>query len=509
MSNTAETCWLDQRVDEVYSNFDPIPLVDRIVAPEYPLEALGSILGEAAERLRYYVQTPPGMAGQSVLAAAALAIQGTTDVQRGPIGDGPVSLMLMTIAESGDRKSSIDRLALSPIRAWEAERREALPNLLADYRAAIEAWQLRRESVVNGAKPKSKEPMNHDQQMRLRDQLLMLDAEKPEPPPRPNITFEEPTAEGSWRHFHEGEPSAGLFSDEAIGFFGGHGMSEESRGRTIAMLSKLWDGSPITRTRGTSGESGIMAGRRLSAHLMLQPVVSAKVLGDPLLMGQGFLARFLVCHEPSMAGTRFLKGRDLSRGAQHDPAIGRYWQSLSETIRTPLDVDDQTGELRLRMAKIEGDAFTAWCALHDSIEHHLSSNGRFIEVKAFASKAADNAARIAAVLALVEGHDSPQREHIERAGKLMAYYLESMAVRTAEAQQDMQEVKARELLEWITDHGGELHAGDFKRLPNAYRSASKARPLLTFLMDMGHIEISATNHHGKPSAWRIREIHHD
>lgn len=495
---------LEPTVKAASLNLEPIPLVERIAAPAYPLEALGPVLGEAAERLRYYVQTPAGMAGQSVLAAAALAIQGTTDVQRGSIGNGPVSLMLMTIAESGDRKSSIDRLALSPVRTWEAERREAMPGRLADYRAAIEAWQLRRESVVSAAKPKGKEAMSQDQQLRLRDQLMTLDTEKPEPPPRPNITFEEPTAEGGWRHFHEGEPSAGLFSDEAIGFFGGHGMSEESRGRTIAMLSKLWDGSPITRTRGTAGESGIMAGRRLSAHLMLQPVVSAKVLGDPLLMGQGFLARFLVCHESSLAGTRFLKGRDLSRGAQHDPAIGRYWQSLSEMIRTPLDVDDQTGELRLRMAKIEGDAFTAWCALHDSIEHHLATNGRFIEVKAFASKAADNAARIAAVLALVEGHTSPQREHIERAGKLMAYYLESMAVRTAEAQQDIREVQARELLEWLKDYGSELHAGDFKRLPNTYRSASKARPLLTFLVDMGHIEISATNHHGKPSAWRIR-----
>lgn len=483
---------------------NPIPLAKREKSPTFPLEALGPILGEAAERLAYHVQTPPGMAGQSVLAAASLAVQGQVDVARGPIGRGPVSLFCMTVAGSGERKSSLDGLALAPIRDLEAEKRQGHPEALAGYKAAREAWEMRRESVVNASKPKGRQPMKEVDQALLQEQLAEIDGQEPQPPATPSMTFAEPTAEGIYRHLQHSYPSSGLFSDEGVGFFGGHGMSDESRGRTVAMVSKLWDGSPITRTRGTAGESGFLSGRRLSAHLMVQPVVAAKVLGDPLLQGQGFLARFLIVQETSLVGRRLLKGRDPRYGAHHDPAIVRYWETLAALIREPL-ATDENGALSPRLATIDGAAYEAWARLHDSIEWQLSPEGRFRDVQAFASKAADNAARIATVLAVVEGEPNPMPQHIERAGLLMSYYLESMAVRTGEARQDENELKARDLLEWIQAHGGELHCHDFSRLPSEYRTAKAARPLLTFLVDAGHLQIASSNQHGKPASWRIRE----
>ncbi|MFG6178540.1 YfjI family protein [Halomonas sp. THAF12] len=482
----------------------PLPLAERETPPDYPLEALGPVLGEAAERLAYHVQTPRGMAGQSVLAAAALAVQGHVDVARGPHGSGPVSLFCMTVASSGERKSSLDRLALAPIREMEAEKRQQQPEELAKYKAEREAWEMRRDSLVNSAKPKGRQAMSEGEAAYLQETLAAIDAEEPPAPAAPGVTFSEPTAEGIYRHLQHNHPSAGLFSDEGVGFFGGHGMSEEGRGRTVAMVSKLWDGDPITRTRGAAGESGALAGRRLSAHLMLQPVVGAKVLADPLLQGQGFLARFLIVQEPSLVGQRLLKGRDPSQGPHHDPAIARYWSALSELIRAPLALDDN-GSITPRLARIEGEAFAAWARLHDAIEVQSSEEGRFRDVRPFASKAAENAARIATVLALVEGHDAPTVAHIERAGRLVAYYLESMAIRTAEARQDTEELQARDLLEWIKAHGGRLDAKDFKRLPSEYRSAKKARPLLAFLVDTGHLQIAGSSPRGLPASWRLAE----
>ena len=480
----------------------PLPLAERETAPAYPLEALGPVLGDAAERLAYHVQTPPGMAGQSVLAAAALAVQGLVDVARGPHGSGPVSLFFLSVAGSGERKSSLDRLALAPIRELEAEQRQHHPEELAAHKAAREAWEMRRDSLVSSAKPKAKQPMSEGDAAYLQQTLAAIDAEEPQPPPTPSMTFSEPTAEGIYRHLQHNHPSAGLFSDEGVGFFGGHGMSEEGRGRTVAMVSKLWDGDPITRTRGAAGDSGVLAGRRLSAHLMLQPVVAAKVLGDPLLQGQGFLARFLIVQEPSLVGHRLLKGRDPSQGPQHDPAIARYWSRLSELIRAPLELDD-SGSITPRLAKIEGEAYKAWARLHDAIEVQSGDEGRFRDVRPFASKAAENAARIATVLALVEGESAPTVAHIERASRLVGYYLESMAIRTAEARQDTEELQARDMLEWIKGHGGRLNAQDFKRLPSEYRSAKKARPLLAFLVDTGHLYIDGSSPRGLPASWRL------
>jgi len=473
---------------------------------EYPLGALGPILGEAANRLAYHVQVPKGIAAQSVLSAAALIAQAHIDVQRGNIGTGPVSIFCLSIAESGDRKSSVDRLALEPIRTHEKDRQQAMAGKEKRYKAELEAWEIRRTALIKPYSKKGAIKLDDDRQIKLSNELFELEQKQPVPPVRANITFSEPTAEGIWLHYLEGDPSAGLFSDEGISFFSGHGMTDEAKGRSIHMLSKLWDGDPLTRTRGAKGESGALAQRRLSCHLMVQPVVAAKVLADPLLQGQGFLPRFLICHEKSIAGTRLLLGRDLTKGVRDDPAIKNYWERMTALLKRPIKTNPETGELELTTSRLTGDVFNTWCALHDGIENKLKADAQFVDVKPFGSKAAEYGARIAAVLAFVESHEHPLVDHVERAAKLISYYLESMANQTLEAEQDADALHARDLLTWIKEHDGKLSASDFNKLPNSLRRATVARKLLKILVDDGHLGVTANNTRSqKPSAWKIFE----
>lgn len=485
-----------------FADSAPLPLPERSPAPDFPLDALGPILGDAARQIAYYTQAPAGIAGASVLAAAALVAQPFINVRRGSIGTGPVSLFCLTVAGSGDRKSTVDRIALAPVRDFERARIAAGEAEWNRFRAEDDAWSLARELIGSAARGKKGQVLSRDQQRALSAALEEHEATRPKPPKNPNITFAEPTAEGVWRHFQRGEPSSGLFSDEAVSFFGGHGMAQEARGRTIGTLSQLWDGSPMIRTRAAEGESGVMQGRRLSAHLMVQPIVAAEVLSDPVLMGQGFLARFLICQEPSLAGGRFLAGRDLSRGPDTDPAIGRYWARLAEILRQPMPTDD-SGGLEPAALDIRGDAFAAWVALHDWVESQLGRGGQLADITAFASKAAENAARIAAVFAFVEGARTVDIEHVKRAGVLAAYFLESMLLRTREAQHDLESVEAAELLDWIRARGGSLEAAAFKVLPSGFRSSKKARGLLGLLVAMGHLRVTAFGGRNKPAAWEV------
>ena len=466
----------------------PIPLPEKPTALNYPVEALGPILGEAAKAIAYHVQVPLGIACQSVLAAGSLVAQQHVNVARGKISTGPVSLYCLSIADSGDRKSVTDKLALKPVRDFEAARRDELRSELKRYRSNLTAWEMRGNSTKQVFKPKGDKAMSESEEQRLANSLMELEAEKPTPPPRASITFAEPTPEAIWRHYQQGLPSAGLFSDEAVGFFSGHGMTAEAKGRMIGCLSQLWDGSTLQRTRAAEGESGEMDNRRLSTHLMVQPIVSAEVLADPLLLGQGFIARFLICHEISIAGTRFLANRDPTIGADDDPAITAYWSRLTELLARTAATNEETGGLDLRTLEITGDAYQQWEALHDGIERHLTPSGIFFDIKAFASKAAENAARIAAVMAFIENEEITE-SHIQRAGQLTAYYLESMAARTGEAANDIEDIQARELLDWITQHGGKLEATQFNRLPRAYRKASKTRTILDRLRMDGHLEV--------------------
>jgi len=60
------------------------------------------------------VQVPAAMAAQSVLASAALAAQPHADAQL-PTGQSrPLSLFFVTLAPSGDRKSTSDNEAVKP-----------------------------------------------------------------------------------------------------------------------------------------------------------------------------------------------------------------------------------------------------------------------------------------------------------------------------------------------------------------------------------------------------------
>src|SRR5579864_3415770 len=93
----------------------PRPLMRELPpADPFPIDALGDVLGAAAHAIHDRVQAPVAIGAQSVLGAAALAVQGHADVEL-PIGGGskrPVSCYLVTIAATGERKSECDRQAL-------------------------------------------------------------------------------------------------------------------------------------------------------------------------------------------------------------------------------------------------------------------------------------------------------------------------------------------------------------------------------------------------------------
>lgn len=129
---------------------------------------------------------------------------------------------------------------------------------------------------------------------------------EPQAPIRPVLTSAEPTFEGLIKSWPSMPPAQGVFSAEGGQFTGGHGMAQESRLRTAAGFSVLWDGKPITRVRALDGVS-VLKGRRLAMHLMVQPEAAATFMSDPVLRDQGLLSRILVAAPDSIAGKRSTK----------------------------------------------------------------------------------------------------------------------------------------------------------------------------------------------------------
>ena len=125
----------------------PQPLLREIPPGEaYPVHALGP-LQAAVEAVQDISQAPVGIAAQSALSVASLAVQGFADVETLG-GDAPLSLFCLTIAESGERKSTCDRLLMRGIRDHERDLTAGYRDAFAEHEVAREIWAGKRKRML-------------------------------------------------------------------------------------------------------------------------------------------------------------------------------------------------------------------------------------------------------------------------------------------------------------------------------------------------------------------------
>ncbi|MBV1883720.1 MAG: DUF3987 domain-containing protein [Pseudomonadales bacterium] len=414
----------------------PIPLVEEHEAPEYPLDALGEILGGAAKAIAECVQVPGAIAGQSVLAAASLAVQSIADVAIDG-RESPTSLFCLTIAESGDRKSAADSLALKIHKEYQRELYQEHEIQTDDFNDELDSYKTEKEFIK-----KEKGLSQSERTAKLKE------VTKPSEPATPCLICQEPTLEGLQKTFASGRDSMGLFNDEGGQFFGGHAMNSDNMLKSISGLSLFWDGADIVRTRGGKGENVMLTGKRLTIHLMVQPVVVNKILSDPVLQGQGFVPRFLIATPKTIAGTRLYNYRDPTK----EPALQRYWDTMNRLLRIPSPNLDEDKRPTLTLEK---DAKDYWVEVYNTIESNLGEDRSLSEIRPAAGKAPDYLLRIAGVLALVENPDSKQirLHHVQSAAKLETYFINE-ALRASKVSAISAELnKANELLEWMKKAG--------------------------------------------------------
>jgi Protein of unknown function (DUF3987) len=121
-------------------------------ADPFPIEALGSVLGDAALAIVDQVRCPAAIAGQSVLAVATLAVQGQADIELPQASTAPLSSFYFTVAFSGDRKSAADRKALWPIRQREKALRAQYDDAMPAYTIRQISWEASRKQILSNRK---------------------------------------------------------------------------------------------------------------------------------------------------------------------------------------------------------------------------------------------------------------------------------------------------------------------------------------------------------------------
>lgn len=464
----------------------PLPLRRELVPSDpYPVEALGDLLGAAVKGASAAIQAPLELCAQSALANVSLAVQGHANIVL-PFGcekASPVSLFLLSVAESGDRKSSADKaLGGSAIEAFEESRSDEARQQRLDYNNAKEAYEVARSA----AKSKAQKEGSAAAIAKALDGV----GEPPVEPLSATLTFSDPTIEGLHKQFSKGQPSAGLFSTEGGAFVGGVGMSQDNALKTGALLSELWDGAPIKRLRALDGES-TMRNRRLCFHLMIQPGAAHSWLSNPVLRDQGLFSRLLVCAPKSLAGTRLYR----EPLPEHRRAMRRLSDHIGDLLDHPLPVgEDRPGELRPRPLPMSDEAVRLFHDFADQIELQLGPQGKLESVKGLASKTPEHAARIAAVLALAEDIKAGEVDIdlLKRGIKLAQWYL-GEALRLADAEAFPPDLlNAERTLEWLRERPSDSPLFSLPCLymkgPRPVRHKEAASKVVTILLDHKQIE---------------------
>jgi hypothetical protein len=455
-------------------------------ATPYPVMELGDLLAAAALAIHDKVQAPLALCGSSVLAAAALAVQGFADVVL-PTGQRrPLALYILSIAASGERKSSTDNEALVPVEERERELREAHEHDLVPYGADLAAWKAARQAILSDKNIKGR-----GAKARAIERL----GPAPVAPLLPMLTAPEPTYEGLCRLLANGQPSVGVFSAEGGQFIGGHAMNADNKLKTAAGLSDLWDKGLVKRLRAGDGAM-ILPGRRVSLHLMAQPDVAAIMLFDPLLREQGMLSRLLVTAPDSTAGTRLWR----EPKPESTQALARYRNKLLGILRTkpPMALDGVgkplPNELTPRPLPLSETARKLWIEFADVVELEMAPGGELEPVRALANKLPEQAARVAGVLAILDSTTAVaeiSEDQLARAIEIVRHHaLEALRLSRAGAvEPDLR--LAQRLLDWLTRSWPEpmVSLPDvYQRGLNAISDKKTAARIVGILVDHGWLE---------------------
>ena len=483
---------LDDKQDQFFNGnpatYEPEPLRAPLPTAEtYPVEALGDVLGKAAKALQETVKAPMALCCQAVLASASLAAQAHFDVML-PWGQTkPLSLFLLSVAESGERKSGIDDVVLGAAKTQEREDMAGYQIDQEQYEADLARWKAESEA------------QNKKSAIKIQAASDFAAAEthdnpKPKAPIMPLRFVTEPTVEGLYKLLAVGQPSVGLYSDEAGLLIGGHAMNSDNALKTMARLCKFWDGASFDRVRAGDG-SGSLYGRRLAMHQQAQPDVMAKLLCDPMANGQGFLARCLVAWPESTIGTRYIDKLEWSGDRKE---LKRLFAVLIGLMQAEPRTAMSEQELDPVALPLDDDAKLMAIEAMNQFETLMQSGNDLFEIRERTAKAVENACRIAGVLAVIDdgmATRSISAKHLAQGLTLIQWYLKE-ALRIRGAAVISQAVKdAESLSKWLDEQG--LRVFRSKQVqtlgPSQLRPKPRFQAAVKELVDNGYLLLNEPN----------------
>ncbi|WJM79880.1 YfjI family protein [Pectobacterium brasiliense] len=444
----------------------------------FPVDVLPAVIRNAVYEVSRNTQAPISLIAASALGVISLGCQNRVDVCRLKNLRSPVSLFLLTIAESGERKSTVDKLFMQPLYEYEERLFEQYSQEMMEYNLRKESADAEKKAIIS----KLKSNTRRDQDTSVEHERLQeWQNTYPKEPVRYKLILNDATPAaikdtlcGQWR-------SMGIMSDEAGTVFNGYTLNE------LPFINKMWDGSNFSVERKNKPER-LIKDARLTVSLMVQPDIFTRFIERKgnIAKGSGFFARCLICKPCSTQGRRQITNPVVSN--EHLPL---FHKRLLEIVDENIARNSEDERLCLYFSP---EAEAHWIRCYNRVESEMSSglfiSGSLSDFKDYASKAAENVARISALLHYFNGEKGDiSLVTVKAAASIIAWYINEYKNLFSKDEEPIRiNSDADELYQWIRDYC-------FKKLetrinkntilqfgPNRFRSRDKTDELLTQLL---------------------------
>lgn len=426
-----------------------------------------------ANEIARVTQAPYELIVSILVPGIATTVQHVCRVLRKQDLDGPVGLFVITVCDSGERKSAVQKMVFGPHtelqRLWDEQAAQGVAAHKVEHRMWREKVSMLRYATRRAYR--TGEPTDEIEQ-KLRTTLET----EPTPSLARKLIYADTTIEALLEGLYIRGRSAAMVHEEFAQF------CEGPMSRQLGALNAIWSGSDWTVDRKTS-ESFVLHGASLTCLFQAQPSVFQRFIlkqGEQAL-GNGFFARVLLCLPPSTQGSR------LESGYQPDYSTLNWFYDRCKTLLE---------RAKPRVLKFSPSAQVEWNEVANHYENQMKPGGQFFAAKDFASKAPENIARIAAVFHafLFDDSDEISSENLRCATNLVDYYANQYLATFQKHNPVLEHFEDLMTLEkWIFSTWHELKMRGVSKSyilqfgPNRLRQKSKLDPLLENLVQSNRI----------------------
>lgn len=464
----------------------------------FPRHAVPECFYFAMQEVSDYSKTPYELIFAEFLATSSLACQSLVNVRR-PNGQSiPCAVWLLTLAESGERKSAVASIVSKPIKnkqdALDAQNKLDLEKYTFDH----EIWLVQKKVLLKSIEKAMKKNESQDEfKLRLEEHERI----KPVIPTPVKWLYEDTTPEAilyGMQHFGK---SAGIFSDEGATVFSGHAM------RNFSIFNTLWSGGQLAVDRRTTS-SYVLTDARLTFSLMIQPDLMQKFIDKSGAEARsiGLLARFLTAYPKTTQGTRLIESTHQS---WHH--LSKFHKRIDSLLEETIRIIHEGKSSPKTDLKLSVEAARFWVDSFNSIEKQLIQGGALHDTKDYASKVLENVLRVAGIFHMIGGGEGKiSLDTIARADVICRWYgdefsrLFSSRAQMPEAQSD-----AYALEDWFNKQISARNIRIIKKQfirqygPNQLRqSKDRLNAAISWLYNEGKISIFHADAHGLQSNFK-------